>query len=129
MAVLPVPGGAQRIYCYAGCSTCRKALRWLQDQAIAYEVVDITSAPPSLEELSQALASLGDRQRLFNTSGLSYRTLGSAQVKALTDAEALEALAADGKLIKRPFLITPGGEALTGFDPQRWSEALRQSAP
>ncbi|MCP9915454.1 Spx/MgsR family RNA polymerase-binding regulatory protein [Cyanobium sp. ATX 6F1] len=120
----PVPGNALRIYSYAACSTCRKALKWLQEQGIAHEVVDITSSPPSLAELRQALASLGDRQRLFNTSGLSYRALGAATVRSLSDDEALSALAADGKLIKRPFVLTSNGGALTGFDPQRWQEAF-----
>ena len=35
---------------------------------------------------------------------------------------ALEALAADGRLIRRPFLITTTGRILTGFRPQEWEE-------
>lgn len=123
----PGPASALRIYSYAACSTCRKALKWLQEQGVAHEVVDITCSPPSLAELRQALGSLPDRQRLFNTSGLSYRALGAAAVKSLSDEEALLALAADGKLIKRPFVLTPSGEALTGFDPQRWQAAFRST--
>ena len=121
----PRPGTTLLVYSYAACSTCRKALKWLEEQGIAHEVVDITSSPPSLAELRQALASLVNRQRLFNTSGLSYRALGAAAVKSMGDDEALSALASDGKLIKRPFVITSSGEALTGFDPQRWQEAFR----
>ncbi|MGB7565059.1 MAG: Spx/MgsR family RNA polymerase-binding regulatory protein [Prochlorococcaceae cyanobacterium] len=121
----PRPGKALLVYSYPACSTCRKALQWLQEQGIAHEVVDITSSPPSLTELRQALASLGDRRRLFNTSGLSYRALGAAAVQSMNDDQALSALASDGKLIKRPFVITSSGEALTGFDPQRWLEAFR----
>ncbi|MEI6828311.1 MAG: Spx/MgsR family RNA polymerase-binding regulatory protein [Synechococcaceae cyanobacterium ELA445] len=127
-------GGVQgshplRIYSYAGCSTCRKALQWLSEREVAVEVVDITTSPPSLAELRQALLSLGDRKRLFNTSGLSYRALGGPTVKAMDDHQALAALAADGKLIKRPFLITASGVALTGFDPQRWLEVLQPQPP
>ncbi len=121
----PGPGNPLLVYSYATCSTCRKALKWLQERGIPHEVVDITSSPPSLTELRQALASLGDRRRLFNTSGLSYRALGAAAVQSMNDDEALSALASDGKLIKRPFVITSSGEALTGFDPQRWLEAFR----
>ena len=64
------------------------------------------------------------RKRLFNTSGQSYRALGAAAVAALSDEEALAALAADGKLIKRPFAITDTGTALVGFKPDAWQAAL-----
>jgi arsenate reductase (glutaredoxin) len=86
--------------------------------------VDITQQPPSLAELTQAFEALG-RKRLFNTSGQSYRALGSATVAAMSDQDALAALAADGKLIKRPFAITPTGTALVGFKPEEWQAALQ----
>jgi arsenate reductase (glutaredoxin) len=117
-----------RVYSYAACSTCRKALRWLQEQGLDADVIDITLHPPSLEELRLALAQL-ERRRLFNTSGVSYRALGSAVVKAMDDEAALDALASDGKLIKRPFLISATGNVLTGFDPQQWQTLLRPEAP
>ncbi|RPF98388.1 MAG: arsenate reductase family protein, partial [Prochlorococcus sp. TMED223] len=41
-----------------------------------------------------------------------------------SDDEALDALASDGKLIKRPFLITENGSVLVGFKPEVWAEAL-----
>lgn len=87
------------------------------------EPIDITQQPPSLEELRSALAQLG-RGRLFNTSGQSYRALGSAAVKAMDDEQALEALAGDGRLIKRPFLIAADGRILTGFREEEWSQLL-----
>lgn len=38
--------------------------------------------------------------------------------------EALDALAADGKLIKRPFVVTPAGKVLVGFKPEVWADQL-----
>jgi arsenate reductase len=73
--------------------------------------------------LELALQQLG-RKRLFNTNGKSYRALGSAVVQAMDDQQALDALAADGKLIKRPFLITAAGTVITGFNPQEWQAQL-----
>jgi arsenate reductase len=92
-------------------------------QAGSLELVDITRTPPALAELRQALTAVG-RKRLFNTSGQSYRALGSAAVAAMNDDQALAALAADGKLIKRPFAITAGGAVLVGFKPEEWQAAL-----
>ncbi|EDY39620.1 arsenate reductase [Cyanobium sp. PCC 7001] len=111
------------VYSYAKCSTCRKALAWLAERGLDPTVIDITHHPPSRAELEQALGQLG-RQRLFNTSGQSYRSLGAAAEKAMDDQQALEALAADGKLIKRPFLIRGDGRTLTGFRPEEWEALL-----
>jgi arsenate reductase (glutaredoxin) len=135
-----------KLYSYPRCSTCRKAIAWLQGQGIAVdpiavpsiavdamavgtagadgeapslELIDITLQPPSLQELSHALQQLG-RKRLLNTSGQSYRALGAATVQAMDDAALLQALAADGKLIKRPFLIGDDGATLTGFQQAEW---------
>jgi arsenate reductase len=118
-----------RIYSYSKCGTCRKALQWLAQQGFSVEagnveLLDITEQPPTAAELSVAFKSLG-RKRLFNTSGQSYRALGSATVAAMDDQAALAALAADGKLIKRPFALTPEGATLVGFKLEEWQAALQ----
>jgi len=118
------PVGVHRVYAYAGCGTCRKALAWLRHRDVPFELLDITSTPPSPEQLRQAMEQLGGRSRLFNTSGQSYRALGAAAVKAMDDGQALAALAADGRLIRRPFLVTATGHILTGFHPEDWEECL-----
>lgn len=117
-----------KLYSYARCSTCRKAIAWLAARQLQPEILDITVQPPSFSELEQALTQLG-RQRLFNTSGQSYRALGAAAVQALDDQAALAALAADGKLIKRPFLIADDGRILTGFKEPEWSDLLKGESP
>ena len=114
-----------QVYSYNRCSTCRKALAWLSERGIAHEVHDITLSPPSRDVLAAAQQCLGDRKLLFNTSGQSYRAMGAAVVKALSDDEALDALAADGKLIKRPFVAVDGSTFLTGFKPDLWESALQ----
>ena len=117
-----------RLFSYSKCGTCRKALQWLDQQGFSVgngnlELIDITLDPPGLDDLRLAFNSLG-RKRLLNTSGQSYRALGAAAVAALSDDEALAALATDGKLIKRPFAITKAGTALVGFKPEEWQAAL-----
>ena len=113
-----------KIYSYSKCTTCRKALKWLEDNHINYQLIDIIESPPSKDVLADAMTQLGDRKKLFNTSGLSYRNLGSHVVKAMSDSEALEALAQDGKLIKRPFLMTEEGKIIVGFKVQDWIDNL-----
>ena len=118
-----IPIQLPRLYGYAACGTCRKAMAWLRHRGVDIESIDITLQPPGSEELHAALAQLG-RGRLFNTSGQSYRALGAAAVQAMSDREALAALAADGKLIKRPFLVLPDGRIVTGFQLPEWQGLL-----
>ena len=117
-----------RVYAYSRCSTCRKALSWLAQQGLSsgeqLDLSEITTHPPAKETLAQAVAALGVIKRLFNTSGQSYRALGAAAVAAMDEDDALQALAADGKLIKRPLVFTAKGEVLVGFKPDEWSAVL-----
>lgn len=106
-----------RVYQYAKCGTCRKALDFLDANGVEYESIDIVSKPPTKKELKNALSPGGvPLKKLFNTSGQSYREgKFGERLSTLSESEALDALAADGKLIKRPFIV---GEdfVLVGFD-------------
>ncbi len=41
-------------------------------------------------------------------------------MQSMDDASLLQALASDGKLIKRPFLVLEGGRTVTGFQQSEW---------
>lgn len=112
-----------RVYQYPKCSTCRKALAFLARNGVEYESVDITARPPSKRELQRARELAGvPVKKLFNTSGQSYREGGFGErLKTLSDSQALDALAADGKLIKRP-LVFGDDFALVGFDERAYAE-------
>lgn len=114
-----------KIYQYPKCSTCRKATKWLTANDVDFEAIDIVTAPPSKTALRkiQKLAGV-PIAKLFNTSGQSYRQGGfKDKLPAMSDDEAFAALAADGKLIKRPLLIMDD-LALVGFKEADWKEHL-----
>ncbi len=107
---------------YSGCGTCKKALKWLQEQGVAHQVRPIVDMPPTVAELKQWIGRSGVSVRKWlNTSGQSYRALGKAKVDAASDAELIEWLAADGKLVKRPVLVTDD-TVLVGFKPEAYEE-------
>ncbi|MEO8204848.1 MAG: arsenate reductase family protein [Chthoniobacterales bacterium] len=114
-----------KVYTYSKCSTCRKAVKFLQSRKIVFKEVPIRETPPTLKELKAMLAGQnGQLRKLFNTSGTDYKALGlSAKLPAMTEADALKLLAENGNLVKRPFAI---GEKvnLVGFDEDVWSAAL-----
>lgn len=113
------------VYQYPKCGTCRKALKFLDASGLDFVRKDIVETPPSKSALKKALALSGlPVRKLFNTSGQSYRNGGfKEKLGTMSEAQALAALAADGKLIKRP-LVLGDGFALVGFREDEWREVL-----
>ena len=113
-----------KIYHYKNCSTCKNALKFLNSKGIDAEVLDITATPPTMPELKAMLAHYdGNVKKLFNTSGEVYRQQKLGEKLAdMTEGEALKLLAANGKLVKRPFLMTGGKAAAVGFKEDEWRE-------
>jgi arsenate reductase-like glutaredoxin family protein len=64
-------------------------------------------------------------KNLFNTSGEQYRALkiGDRIKAGMTEQEAIALLAKNGKLIKRPFLLTAKG-GTTGFQAETWNDLI-----
>ena len=116
---------ALKVYTLAQCSTCRDATRWLRAHGLAFDERAIRETPPTLVELRAMLAAHGGEiRRLFNSSGLEYRAQRLAEkLPALSEAAALALLAANGSLVKRPFLLG-GSAALVGFNEAKWEAAF-----
>ncbi len=104
------------VYHYPRCSTCKKALKWLEAHGVEAKLVDIVESPPSKKVLAQVLSeSKLPVNKLFNTSGELYREGNyKERLASMTEKQALDELAAHGKLIKRP-LVVGDGVALVGF--------------
>ncbi len=116
-----------RLYVYAGCSTCRNAIKWLKSHHIAFEEIPIRETPPSLSELRKVLESKGgDARALFNTSGLDYRSQNLKEtLPTLSPPDALKLLHGNGNLVKRPFALDEKtGVFLVGFKEAEWAAAL-----
>jgi arsenate reductase len=115
------------VYTYKNCDTCRKATKWLATQGVAFEERPIRETPPTVAELRAMLGHLGgERRRLCNTSGGDYRAekLGDV-LETLSEADFLARLAANGNLIKRPFLLRSAHPlGLVGFNEAAWRDAL-----
>ena len=109
---------------YAGCDTCKKALRWLDANGIEHAVRPVVDEPPTAKELARWIPASGlSVRKWLNTSGQSYRALGKAAVDAASDADVAAWLARDGKLVKRPVLIK-GDTVLVGFRPDAYEKVL-----
>ena len=111
--------------CYPKCTTCKKALAWLEAKGIQTEVRDIKLQRPTEEELRQwhQLSRL-PLKRFFNTSGLQYKALElKDKLPGMSEDEQFALLASDGMLVKRPILVGDGF-VLVGFREAEWAERL-----
>lgn len=115
-----------KIYEYAKCSTCVKALKFLDSKNVKYQKLPIVDKAPSQKELKEMLAALkekgGSIKNLFNTSGVLYREMEiSKKLPSMTEAEAIKLLSEHGKLVKRPFVIGDD-HYLVGFKEDEWKK-------
>ena len=114
-----------KVYCYSKCSTCKKALKWLDEKGIFYESIDIKENHPDEETLRSYYKKSGlPLKKFFNTSGMIYREMKlTERLPLMSEDEQMKLLASGGMLVKRPLLVT-GDVVLTGFREAEWEEAL-----
>lgn len=130
------------VYCYNRCSTCKKAIKYLEENIaknknIELELKDIITEKPNLEEMSKIIETKYDKKisditrdeikSFFNTSGILYRENNiKDKIKDLNNSidDILKILISDGKMIKRPLVIIKDGinkdKILLGFKEEEY---------
>ncbi len=130
------------VYCYNRCSTCKKAIKYLEENIarnknIELESKDIITEKPNLEEMSKIIETKYDKKisditrdeikSFFNTSGILYRENNiKDKIKDLNNSidDILKILISDGKMIKRPLVIIKDGinkdKILLGFKEEEY---------
>ena len=113
------------VLAYRKCSTCIKALNWLEEHNIEFEERPIKEQNPTYEELKAWHQMSGmPLKKFFNTSGLLYKDMQlKDKLPQMTEEEQLRLLSTDGMLVKRPLVV---GEdyVLTGFKEKEWAEKI-----
>ena len=114
-----------KFLCYAKCSTCQKASKWLNDHGVSFTSRCIKSDNPRPDELIAWFRKSGlPLKRFFNTSGQAYRELGLAgKLDEMSEAQQIALLATNGMLLRRPILVSDDF-VLVGFKEAEWNEAL-----
>ena len=130
------------VYCYNRCSTCKKAIKYLEENIarnknIELESKDIITEKPNLEEMSKIIETKYDKKisditrdeikSFFNTSGILYKENNiKDKIKDLNNSidDILKILISDGKMIKRPLVIIKDGinkdKILLGFKEEEY---------
>lgn len=118
-------GAKMEFLCYAKCTTCQKAKKWLDTNGIEYTERPIKERNPSIEEFKAWHQMSGlPLKKFFNTSGLLYKDMKlKDELPTMSDEEQYEILATDGMLVKRPIVI--GDDfVLVGFKETDWKDEL-----
>lgn len=108
------------LYSYSKCSTCKKAIKFLENNNIKFELKDISMTELELNEILKYV----NIDKIYNTCGKSYRELNLKEVKkTMSVEEQIKLLSSDKMLIKRPVLFLDNG-VLVGFNEKNWTEVL-----
>ena len=110
------------LYGIPNCDTVRKARKWLDAQGVAYTFHDYKKQGAEPARLG-ALADAAGWEALLNRRGTTFRKLPESDRADLDRDKALELMAAQPSLIKRPVLEYDGG-ILVGFDESIWHTKL-----
>lgn len=110
---------------YRKCSTCLKALKWLEEKQVEFEERPIVEENPTYEELKEWYGKSGlPLKKFFNTSGLLYKEMKlKEKLPTMSEEEQLKLLSTNGMLVKRP-LVVGDDFVLTGFKEAQWAEKM-----
>lgn len=111
--------------CYPKCTTCAKARKYLNDNNVKFQEINIKEDNPSKEELKEWFnRSDYPIKKFFNTSGILYREMKLKDKLAdMNEEEKLELLSNDGMLVKRPIIVGKD-KVLVGFKESEWSSNI-----
>lgn len=111
------------VYGLKNCDSCRKAIKWLNEQQATFTFVDVRDQPVSDDELKTALAHFGSA-KLVNRRSTTWRNLSESERTLNTDANTIALIRSHPTLMKRPLLFA-GQQLALGFDPNEaaWQQA------
>lgn len=104
------------------CTTCRKAKAFLEKKKVVLETRDLGKDRLSVAELDQLIGKR-DHRKFLNTRNELYRTRNMGKNPPSRD-EALELMAAEPNLIRRPVVLR-GSEIVLGYDEEELSKIAK----
>lgn len=111
------------VYGISNCDTVRKARKWLDERAIAYEFHDWRKDGLNPVQLRAWVDELG-WENLVNRLGTTWRNLPELTRANMDEALALAVMEDQPSIIKRP-LLELGSRRLLGFDAEQWKNLFQ----
>ena len=111
-----------KVYGIKNCDSVKKALKFLKQHDLAYELHDFKTDPVGCDKVEKWAKSV-EMKQLCNTRGTTYRTLKLKELN-LNDEQKLQWLCKENMLIKRPVIEYTQQKILVGFDEGHYNEEL-----
>ena len=91
------------LYGIPNCDTVRKALKWLTDNGIDHQFIDVRENTPPKSQIAHWVMSLG-AAKLVNKRSTTWKNLSDADRNEAETGDTTAVLLANPTLIKRPVL-------------------------
>lgn len=103
-----------KMYWLPHCSTCQKAVKWLDRRGIKVaEFRDIKEEPLTRAEVEQLSKMLGGPENLFSRRAVKYREM-KLNEREVSPVEMLDLMTDEYTFLKRPVMVI-GNRAEAGF--------------
>jgi len=110
------------MYAIPNCDTVKKAKKWLEANGIDYEFHNYKKEGISKAKLEDWCKQV-DWEILLNRRGTTWRKLDDATKEGINKTSAIEIMATETSIIKRPVIETDG-ELLVGFSVDSFETAF-----
>ena len=104
-----------KLYGLSKCSTCQKAIDWLDEHKIKHSFSDVKEDPVTKDQVAHWSKALGGWEKMINRAGYTWRGLPPEKTANLTEAKAVALAVANPSLIRRPLIEHKDGSVTVGF--------------
>ena len=104
-----------RLYGLTKCSTCKKAVAWLDERKIGRTFSDVRENPVTKEQVAAWSKALGGWEKMINRAGYTWRGLPPQETANLTEVKAVALAVRNPSLIRRPLIEHEDGRVTVGF--------------
>ena len=109
------------IYGLKNCSTCTKAIKWLQAHEYEVEFIDYRANPIDADTLRQWAPLVGGWDKLIKRASMTWRNLPADRKTPESDEQWLAIAAGFPSVIKRPIAVTQDGQVFLGFSEKNYA--------
>ncbi len=114
------------VYWLPHCSTCQKAVAYLQEKGVPIRSFrDLKAQPLERAEVEDLARKVGGAEALFSKRAMKYRSMGLHE-QTLGDDDYLRLMAEEYTFITRPVIVHED-RATVGFSAKRIDELTSQS--
>ena len=110
------------LYGINNCDTIKKTRKWLQENEIDYEFHDYKKAGCS-KHLAETFLKHFDYKELINSRGTTWRKLSDSEKTSLDITSAINLMAEQPSIIKRP-LLNSRGTWFLGYNEENFKQLI-----